>query len=180
MSEPKRMTKKEAKHFMKRYKLIWEWDSTFTGAGQLYRVNAAAIDAGSSQNNQGIYIRDGAELTNNIKRGFITYRGKAPIVSESDKTKTTIYYPIPVPKTATKMTATLTPNTQRVALYLYRYNPQNQSLVPYTRINTIGWHTGSQEITFTAEENLFVSFNCSADSAFSPYTVEPDINLLFE
>ena len=27
MSEPKRMTKKEAKHFMKRYKLIWEWDS---------------------------------------------------------------------------------------------------------------------------------------------------------
>lgn len=158
---------------------IWEWNSTYTGAGKLTRTPARASEFTYQGTTKKGILYNTDLIAGNNNRGFATLRGKAPMVTQDNVTLSG-FYPIPVPSTATKLTASVTPNTQRLSVMLFQYDPNNQTPAPYSRLGSIAWHTGSQEVTFSAASNLFIAFNCSVDSSFSQYTVEPDMHVLFE
>ena len=160
---------------------IWEWDSRFTGAGKLTRTPVRAGEFTYEGVSRKGILYNTSLISGNNNRGFATLRGKAPMVTEDNVTLSN-YYPIPIPATATKLTATITPNTQRLSPVLFQYDPTNQTPAPYSRTGSIAWHVGTQTVTFTASENLFLAFNCSIDSAFTRYTpeTEPEMNVVFE
>ncbi len=160
---------------------IWEWDSRFTGAGKLTRTPVRAGEFTYEGVSRKGILYNTSLISGNNNRGFATLRGKAPMVTEDNVTLSN-YYPIPIPATATKLIATITPNTQRLSPVLFQYDPTNQTPAPYSRIGSIAWYVGEQTVTFTASENLFLAFNCSIDAAFTRYTpeTEPEMNVVFE
>lgn len=155
---------------------IWDWDSTALGNNKLYRTPYPAFGEP--------YGITYAITSGNNRRGFALLMGKYPFINSTDNLKSQ-YYPVPIPKTAHKLTANITPNTQQFAVYVYKYlgnvrtNGRNYLLVAPEQIS---WQTGTVVVEFTPDTNLFMTFNIRRDSASSPYTTEtePDMRVIFE
>ena len=157
----------------------WEWDSRSTGANKVYRINTSSM---SHSDIYGIDIIDSG-LSSNTRRSFGVLKGKYPMVNRSNG-EATIYYPIPVPYGANKVTVTVTPNTQLLATYLFKSiknvdsSGYNYSFVGPSKT----WQTGIDVTTFEPDKNLFIAFNMKKNASDSKYTdaTEPEINILFE
>ena len=101
------------------------------------------------------------------RKGFAMTKGKVK-VKDGDGNDT-IYYPIPVPQNATKVTLQVTAATLQVAirsLYLHNgeyYNAYDHSAVAAATINP-GWWTGSGSYDFSNapnnREELYLLVNC--------------------
>lgn len=160
---------------------IWEWDSTALGINKLYKLSYACTEY-QSNSNYGIQYNNTGSA--DIRRSFGLLSGRYPFIQRSDFLKSQ-YYPIPVPKTAHKVTATMTPNTTQFAVYLFKYlGNVNMNGFNYAHITpqAISWHTGVDTFEFTPDKNLFVALNVKRDSAGSPFTTEtePNLRIVFE
>lgn len=160
---------------------IWEWDSRFTGAGKLTRTPVRGMQFTYEGTPRKGILYDTSLIAGNNNRGFATLRGKAPMVTQDNVTLAE-FYPIPVPSTANKLTAKITPTTQRLSPVLFAYDQNDNTPAPYNRYSTPEWHTSEVTMTFEAVDNLFLAFNCSVDASFTQYTseTEPEMNVLFE
>lgn len=154
----------------------WEWSDA------LYRTPANTSEKTVNGVKRGIEYGSSA-ISNNNRRSFVVRRGKSPIIDQSGNA--TEYYPVPIPKTATKLTATITPSTQQFASYVYRYegnvNPNGYNYLMIAP-SSISWKTGVDVVEFPAGENLFVAFNCRKNASNEQYTdaTEPTLNIVFE
>lgn len=154
---------------------IWDW-SLLNGD---FTKLVASTDRDSSALT-GIYIslaetRPAVQYRRNISvpRGIIPF---TDYVSHELST----WYPIPVPKTANKITVAVTPNTQYSFINLVKYKSE-QNKYDGAAENIGGWTQGNNVKTFTASENLFVSINFKYDSAGQSYPTEPsNITVKFE
>lgn len=160
---------------------IWEWDSRFTGAGKMTRTPVRGMQFTYEGTPRKGILYDTSLIAGNNNRGFATLRGKAPMVTQDNVTLSE-YYPVPVPATANKLTAKITPITQRLSPVLFTYDQNDNTPAPYNRYSTQEWHTSEVTMTFEAVDNLFLAFNCSVDASFTQYTseTEPEMNVLFE
>lgn len=161
---------------------IWEWSSDATGVNALSRMPSNSAEKIVDGVRRGIEYGSGIERQNN-RRSFCVDRGKMPIINQSGQA--TEFYPVPIPYGATKLTATITPNTQQFASYVYRYegdvNPDGYNYLMVAP-SSISWKTGTDVVEFPAGENLFVGFNCRKNASSEQYTseTEPKMTIVFE
>lgn len=136
---------------------IWEWSTEYSGVGALTKTGPLSD---VTKNN----ARRGYELilpVQSLRFGIGVLKGKQPAIKRSDSTPTTLY-PVPIPKTATKVTITITPSTDYLFGYVGRYEAGSQSEgYDYVMLNeTASWtHQGSYTCTFAAGENMFLGYN---------------------
>ena len=94
------------------------------------------------------------------------------VLKETDATTQeivdSIYYPIPVPPTATKFTCTVTPNTSYMGVMQWIWDTDH-----YSRVESSGWQQGSYTKTFTAGTIEYLTVNLKYDSAGTSYPSEP-------
>lgn len=161
---------------------IWEWDSESTGVNALYKLLTSCVERTIEGAKRG-FLYASQWISNNNRRSFCVNRGKQGIIDWDGNP--TSFYPVPVPKTATKLTANITPSTQQFAAYLMKYEGQVRS-DGYNYLwyapSQISWHTGVDVVEFNASENLFVSFNCRKNVSNDQYAEgeEPTMHILFE
>lgn len=161
---------------------IWEWYSGSTGANALYRLPTNAAEKTIDGVRRGfLYASQG--VASNNRRSFCVNKGKQVMIDSNGNPTT--FYPVPVPKTATKLTATISPATQQFAAYVMKYEGQvRQDGYNYLWVapSQISWHIETDVVEFSASENLFVGFNCRKNASNAQYAEgeEPTMHLLFE
>lgn len=158
---------------------IWEWSisegnlSLMVGTTDYYgttQVPTKYTYADTTTTNDVVPYR----RTPRISKGLVPYR----LWGSNDPVNPTMtpYYPMPIPKNANKVTISITPNTQYIYAHILKVVDND-----VTRILQQGWVQGTNEITFTADENLVLMFNCKYDSTGRSYPVEPtDVHVIFE
>lgn len=160
---------------------IWEWNSQNTNYSKLTRTPTAAFEKVIDGQKLGISYAD-VMIQGNSLRGFAVTKGKFKMRNYTDGTEAA-YYPIPIPATATKLTATITPSSQKLAVYVFKYNENsrvdgyNYELVAPAQI---GYVAGQYVLNFTPDSNLFLTFNCTPDSGNYNTNPEPEMHILFE
>jgi len=157
---------------------IWNWSFSTNGFTKL----TANVDIVSNALT-GAYISL-IETRPNAARYRRTISILNGILSYTDYVSHTLteYYPIPVPKTANKITVSITPNNQYSFINLLKYNYESNKYTKADDYNNIqGWVQGDNIKTFTASDNLFVNVNFKYDSAGNSYPIEPsNIIIKFE
>ena len=101
------------------------------------------------------------------RRSFYLTNGVTP-VWDGNNNVDTIYYPIPIPPTATKVTISITPNTQFHGEAFYTYSGG-----AYTRQSDPGWKQGEFTHTITAGEYAYLTTTSKYNSAGTSYPTEP-------
>lgn len=158
---------------------IFRWEYKADGSGNLLKHVVGMYDkivtSDSKEIAVGILTGDNNSAGN--RRSWYVRKGKLPAYL-SNGTQTN-FYPIPVPPTAKKYTATMTPSTDKMAVYLYKYteSPVYENY-HYERINGAGMKTGTITETFTPGNNLFISI--LHRPAGNSYTQEPEFTIVFE
>lgn len=133
---------------------IFSWSTEFSEVGKLTK-NRAIYD------NDTYTPRRGFRTANDTKRfGVCVDRGKQPSYSTATSSYTS-EYPVPIPKTATKVTISVTPSTDYVFGYIGQYAAGGEGGYDYTMVNeSASWtYQGTYTCTFTAGENLFLGYN---------------------
>lgn len=160
---------------------IWEWGSTNTDHSKLTRTPTAAFEKVIDGEKLGIRYADNM-LPDNLLRGFAVSKGKCKMRNAQDGSEVN-YYPIPIPSTAEKLTATITPSSQLLAVYVFKYNGNsradgyNYELVAPA---TIGYVAGEYILEFTPNSDLFLTFNCKPASNNYSSNPEPEMHIIFE
>ena len=160
---------------------IWEWDSTNTDHSKLTRTPTAAFEKVINNEKLGINYADSMVSANSL-RGFAVTKGKHKMRNYSDGSVGE-FYPIPIPATANKLTATITPSTQKLAIYIFKYTGNGrQDGYDYELVAPaqIGYVTGEYVLNFTSDSNLFITFNCTPSSGNYNTNPEPNMHILFE
>ena len=135
---------------------IWEWSTEYNDVGKLLK-NDSVLDI----TKDGIRYGFTTILGQESRFGVHVARGKQAAIIQatglpSDR------FPVPVPKTATKVTVTVTPSTDKLFGYIGQYQVGRRSDgYDYLMINeTASWtHAGTYTCEFTAAENLFMGYN---------------------
>ena len=160
---------------------IWEWDSQNTNHSKLTRTPTAAFEKTIDSQKLGIQY-SASMISENRLRGFAVTRGKWKMRNGNDGSEVD-FYPIPIPATATKLTATITPATQKLAVYVFKYTGNsredgyNYELVAPDQI---GYVTGQYVLNFTSDSDLFLTFNCKPANGNYSANPEPEMHILFE
>ena len=160
---------------------IWEWDSTNTDHSKLTRTPTAAFEKVINNEKLGIDYADSMVSSNSL-RGFAVTRGKHKMRNYSDGSVAE-YYPIPIPATAKKITATITPSSQQLAIYIFKYTKNSrQDGYDYKLVAPaqIGYVTGEYVLNFTPDSDLFITFNCAPSSGNYNSNPNPEMHILFE
>lgn len=146
----------------------WHWKYT---DGQLIKQDSVATTTNDTATwPTGIWINP-----NNGRKTFVVNRGKVPYTDYSTK-QPTAYYPVPVPATASKMTLSITPNTQYISVFL-----ASLTNGVYTYIYQNPWAQGSMTYTFTPASNLYLVIETAYYTAGGTYPTEPtELTLDFE
>lgn len=156
---------------------IWHWS---LDDGDFTKIVASTDRASDSLT--GIYISLGETRPSvQYRRTQVVTRGVLPMTDYISH-ELTEYYPIPIPGTANKIRISITPNTQFTFINIVKYNGDTNKYEYYSGASGVsGWTQGTNEKTFTASENLFLSFNAKYDSAGTSYPTEPsNITVEFE
>jgi len=160
----------------------WEWSSQATGAGALTRMPAGCSES-LVDNTKGIFYNNtSTNIQNNKRRSFLVAKGKATVKAAGSEVA---YYPIPIPKTATKATVTITPSSQQIGVYIFKLGDVASSdgyhYDVYPQTPATSWTTGECVVEFAASEDLFLALQCrvSASGAYSAST-EPNLTIVFE
>ena len=112
-----------------------------------------------------------------IRRSIVTERGIVPFkVGNTDDDS--IYFPIPVPPSATGVSMQITPSTLQTACHISRYTQDGK----YEQLYDTGW-TSSRSFEFTSGDNLVFTMGLRVDSNnsnFSDSTEPTEIVIQFE
>ena len=109
---------------------------------------------------------------NNAKRrAFLREIGEHKLDQSADDTTFTPsdYYPIPVPANATKVTVSITPNTQYFTIAGGKWNAEANK---YDKDTDTGWQLGSYTLTL-AETTTFIAIASKYNSSGTSYPTEP-------
>lgn len=163
---------------------VFRWEYNTGGTGNVKKYNAGTYDkvitVSGSEIAVGI-LTGGANPSTGSggnRRTYTTDRGKYPVVVGSTLNPT-ILYPIPIPPTATKYTATV--SVGEICVYIYKYHEDLiDNKYHYERINEAIYGVGSRSENFTAQDNLFLGMMCRMNSSNQTYTTEPVFTLVFE
>ena len=141
---------------------IWEWDYSDAAALRMTRNNGAAgtYDAGSSAEYRYAPYFDGDSTA--ARTAFYVSKGKtgAYVVSKSGAEITPNMFLIPIPETATSVTAEITPSSQYLAVGRWVYKGNGK----WERGAETGWQQGSGTLAFDAAQNQYISINCKPAS----------------
>ena len=110
--------------------------------------------------------------TNNAnRRSFLREIGEHKLDQSADNTTFTPsdYYPIPVPANATKVSVSITPNTQYINIVEGKYNSEASK---YDKDSESGWQLGSHTRTL-AETTTFIAIASKYNSSGTSYPTEP-------
>ena len=162
---------------------IWHWDSRESGKNKLYRIPASVMPYSINGFSVGVDFLDGQIPANN-RRNFCINKGLQPMVNHNAGTLTT-YYPIPIPKTAHKMTANVYPSTEQLCSWLYKYYGYlGYGSYEYRQVNVGNrvYVSGTDSFEFTPDSNLFVTFSIRRDATNTAFTnaTEPELEVIFE
>ena len=153
------------------YYNIYTWDfANNAEALRMEREEKAAVsyDRGSSETYRYIPALSPNVLDN--RTWFGTSKGKAGTYIVGQDTGTRLSpdrYLIPVPEDATSATFLISPSEQYCYMQLWKYEGNGQ----WTRGINTGLKQGTATLNFTAGENQYVSFNCTATSGGNvPYS----------
>ena len=105
----------------------------------------------------------------NTRRGFVANRGMCPF-SDYLTGNPTDLYPIQIPKDATKVTATIAPNTMYLALYVSHYD---EATGKYTTDASTGWQLGSATLTFAKGNTNVLTTVIKYNAAGTAFVSEP-------
>ena len=87
-------------------------------------------------------------------------------------------YPIPIPKTAIKVTYSIEPATQYPAICIYEYDANTDT---YTRTADPGWKLGGGTYTLTPKDNQYLTMASKYDATGNQYPTEPTaVSIVFE
>ena len=135
---------------------IWNWSTEYDDVGALEKVRSF-VDATRDSQRRGFYTNS----TQNSRFGIAVSKGKQAAIEYSTSVATD-QYPVPIPKTATKVTVSVTPATDYLFCYIGRYEQGiDASGYDYVMVNeAASWtHQGTYTCEFTAGENLFIGYN---------------------
>ena len=157
------------------YNSIMQWSMSL---GNLELVKGGPV-AGTGNYSGQIAISN-YNSSSAARRGVWASKGKKAVTIENSFTETP-YYPIPIPNNCSKVTVTVTPNTQFIAPRVYRLD---ESTMKYTSIGNPGWSQGSTEYNMSGLNigtNDFLTIGSKYNSAGTSYPTEPtEITVLFE
>lgn len=163
---------------------VFRWEYNTGGTGNVKKYNTGTYDkvitVSGSEIAVGILTGSANPSTGSggTRRTYTTDRGKYPVVVGSTLNPT-ILYPIPIPPTATKYTATV--SVGEICVYIYKYHEDLiDNKYHYERINEAIYGVGSRSENFTAQDNLFLGMMCRMNSSNQTYTTEPVFTLVFE
>lgn len=105
----------------------------------------------------------------NKRRVFVLDRGVRPIVN-NDTNADTIYYPVPIPSSATGVTVQITPDTRFIGVFLS--NLVN-GVYQYTDEVSSGWVQNSWTRSFSAGQYGYIYIGSKYNSAGSSYPTNP-------
>jgi hypothetical protein len=103
----------------------------------------------------------------NKRRVFAITNGEKAYIDYSTQAET-IYYPIPIPQSATSVTVAITPNTQFVASMKYSY-----ANGVYTGVSDTGWKQNTFTMAVDPSTEQYLSINCKYNSSGTSYPTEP-------
>ena len=162
--------------------LFDKWSYSLSN-GDLIKVSASI----SYEANTGQSLMQGPRLQSadaNRRRSYVVNYGirSYPVYYNTTlRSFPSEYYPIPVPPTATKVTISITPNTQFTGPALRKWDATNELWSTHTLTPEGGWTQGSYVGTFETSENLFLTLNGKYDSSGSSYPTEPtEVTVAFE
>lgn len=138
---------------------------TYSLINGLVKINANVI----TSNTYSGFIVNANATQQQKKRAFVFATGVRHLVTHSSG-EDTEYYPIPVPEVAEGVVVTITPSERYLALYIAKYNPQNNS---YTEEAVVGWKTGSNTKTFEPASNRYMSVVSKYNASEDTYASEP-------
>lgn len=110
------------------------------------------------------------------RRTLVTDRGKIPFKAANTDADTT-YYPVPVPKEASKVTIQMTPSTLQMACHINKATQDGK----YNQMLDTGWMDGGS-FTFSADSDQFLTMGIrvnSSNSNFSTSTEPKEIMIRF-
>lgn len=93
----------------------------------------------------------------------------------------TEYYPIKIPSDATGVTATISPSSQYLSLYAYRYDDTDHYTSDFiTGKSQNGWIQGTGSLSFDAGDYQYLSVSSKYDNSGSSYPTDPsDVTITF-
>lgn len=112
------------------------------------------------------------------RRGFFARKGKKGIL-EYNTLEQTNYYPIPVPKNATKCTVTINEQNIYLSVKKWHYYPDTNSYS--TSYFDSGWQTSPFILDLTPSNNEFITINIKNGSAgTASFTQDPTGSVIFD
>jgi len=153
---------------------VWEWEWTPTGG------NLTKLDGSITINNSKACINSTNNTMRTTRRAFCAKEGIDPYI-DTVTLESRGVYPIPIPKTANKVTLSISPSERQVFGYLCKYDSVNNT---YSNMgsssDTISFTNGSGSLEFTPNTYQYLLAG-TRHSASGTYTEEPTgYNVLFE